>query len=65
MGLSNVFELLRVAQYEDLFLMLESQEKCQDCDGKGFNFNSNEFVLIDNTHKCSSCNGSGFRADSI
>lgn len=65
MGLRNVFELIRVAQYEDFFLMLESQEKCQDCDGKGFNFNNNDFVLIDNSHKCPSCNGSGFHAGNI
>jgi DnaJ-class molecular chaperone len=65
MGLRNVFELLRVAQYENFFLMLESQEKCQDCDGEGFIYHNNDFVLIDNTHKCSSCNGSGFRTDNI
>jgi DnaJ-class molecular chaperone len=59
-GLRNIFDYLRVSLYEDLFLMIESQEKCQECDGKGFKFDTtNEFVLIDNTHKCTTCNGSG------
>jgi DnaJ-class molecular chaperone len=59
MGLRNIIDYLRVSLYEDLFLMIEAQEKCQDCDGKGFKFDTNEFVLIDNTYKCSTCNGSG------
>lgn len=60
MGLRNIFDHLRVSKYEDIFLLLESQEKCMVCDGKGFKFSENEFVLLDNSHKCSRCNGNGY-----
>ncbi|AGK55417.1 hypothetical protein B1NLA3E_18365 [Bacillus sp. 1NLA3E] len=64
MGLFEAYNQWKVSRYENHVSNMESQNKCPDCNGRGYHsYPANEFVYYSNPSECPGCNGSGLFTD--
>lgn len=64
MGILQSFNQWRESRYENHLSNMEAQNKCPDCNGRGYHtYPVNEFVYLSNQLECPGCNGSGQFSD--
>jgi DnaJ-class molecular chaperone len=65
MGLMNAVDQWKMARHDKHISKMETQDKCPDCSGKGFQtyVTSSDYFVYDNSSKCPGCNGSGMYSD--